>query len=73
MKHVMLPSYSLNSRTQLTPGIKVVIEKLIVSYQVNKFPAFYVTRKFIAVFIKSQLWSLILIQWNPLLTIKPTF
>lgn len=55
MKHKMLPSYAGNPWTQLTPRIKVFLEKLVVVYKVNKFPVFYVTRKFIAVFTESQL------------------
>jgi hypothetical protein len=62
MKHIILPSYALNPRMQLTPRIKDVLEKLFVAYQVNKFSAVYVTRKFIAVFTKSQPWPLMFIQ-----------
>jgi hypothetical protein len=44
--------------TQLTPWNRVLLEKLIVTQLVKKFPAFYGTRRFITVFKRAHHWSL---------------
>jgi hypothetical protein len=43
---------------ELSPWSIVLLEKLIVTYLVKKFHAFYGLRKFIAVFTTARNWSL---------------
>jgi hypothetical protein len=43
---------------ELTKWSRVAIEKLIVSQLVKKFPTFYVTRRFTAVFTRPSQWNL---------------
>jgi len=42
------------SVNELIPRSRVLLEKLIVTQLVRKFPAFYGTRRFITVFIKAH-------------------
>jgi hypothetical protein len=41
----------------------IILEKLIVTQPVKKFPAFYGTRRFITVFTRSRHWSLSWARW----------
>jgi len=42
----------------LTPWNRILLEKLLVTQLVKKFPAFYGIRKFITVFTRVRHWSL---------------
>jgi hypothetical protein len=42
----------------LTPCGRVLLEKLVVTQPVKKFPAFYGTERFITVIIRATHWSL---------------
>jgi hypothetical protein len=46
------------SQPEVTPYSKVLLEKLIASQLVNKYPEFYETQRFISVFTKACHWSL---------------
>jgi hypothetical protein len=46
------------SNVQLTPWGRVLLEKLIVTQLVKKFPAFYGSQMFIAVFTRAHHWYL---------------
>jgi len=48
----------LNRKHWITKWSTVLLEKLVVTHKVKKFPAFYGTRRFITVFTRSPHWSL---------------
>jgi len=50
--------WKLVSRNRLTPWSRVLLEKLIIPQLVKKFPAFYVTRRFIILFPRAHHLSL---------------
>ena len=52
------PSLMLNLRKLITPCSRVLLEKLIPSQLVKKFPAFYGTRRFITAFTRARNLSL---------------
>jgi hypothetical protein len=45
-------------QNSVIPWSRVLLEKLTATQQLKKFPAFYGTRKFIAVFTRACDWSL---------------
>jgi hypothetical protein len=45
-------------RNKLTPWSRALLEKLIVTQIVKKFPVFYGTRRFITVFTRAHHWFL---------------
>jgi len=47
---------------KLTPWIAVLFDSLIVTHPVKKFPAFYGTQTFTAVFTRSRHWSLLWVR-----------
>jgi hypothetical protein len=57
----------------ITPQSRILLEKLTgFSQPVNKFPAFYETRRFITAFTSARHTSLFLSQINPLNDTHPT-
>jgi hypothetical protein len=67
--HVLLcrPVLSIDffyrSINEPTPGSRVLLEKLIVTQLVKKFPAFYRTLSFVAMFTRAHHWSLSWARW----------
>jgi len=53
---------------RLTPWTTVLLDKLIATQPVKKFPAFYGTRRFITVFTPARHWSL---PWARCITSTP--
>jgi len=56
--HVQFIAETLSLTLSLTPWNRVLLDNLIVTHLVKKFPAFYGTRRFTTVFTTAHDWSL---------------
>jgi hypothetical protein len=57
----------------IRPCSRVLLEKLTVTQLVKKFPAFYETRRFITVLIRTRHWSLPWARWIQFTASPPPF
>jgi len=61
---VSLPYKYIGNNITINPWIRVLLDKLLITQIVKKFPAFYWTRIFITVFPKTLHWSLSWARWS---------